>query len=169
MGSCEGGFSGYENLAVVCHVILYFVSDETTTSLMKICLPSFSIPSGGVSTFGPLIIKGFGYDQFTSILFNMPFGAVQLIATMGGAWLAMVWKLKGPVLMLLSVPPIIGCVMLLIIAHDAAHRGPLLVGYYLVSPLQIFEEARFTNVCVKISVYPGISKIHQHVGPCSFY
>lgn len=94
-----------------------------------------SIPSGGVSTFGPLIIKGFGYDQFTSILFNMPFGAVQLIATMGGAWLAMVWKVKGPVLMLLSVPPIIGCVMLLIIAHDAAHRGPLLVGYYLVSLL----------------------------------
>ncbi|KAL1988166.1 hypothetical protein VTN96DRAFT_696 [Rasamsonia emersonii] len=114
---------------------------DMKTWLWFAMLFSISIPSGGVSTFGPLIIKGFGYDQFTSILFNMPFGAVQLIATMGGAWLAMVWKLKGPVLMLLSVPPIIGCVMLLIIAHDAAHRGPLLVGYYL------------------ISVYPGITPL----------
>jgi hypothetical protein len=69
----------------------------------------------------------------------MPFGAVQLIATMGGAWAAMFWKLKGPVLMLLSVPPIIGCVMLLVISHDASHRGPLLVGYYLVRKYTFFD------------------------------
>jgi len=92
-----------------------------------------SIPSGGVSTFGPLIVKSFGFDQFTAILFNIPFGAVQLVSTMGGAWLAMVLKMKGPVLMLLSLPPIAGCVMLLCIPHDASHRAALLVGYYLVS------------------------------------
>ncbi|PCG89520.1 Major facilitator superfamily domain, general substrate transporter [Penicillium occitanis (nom. inval.)] len=102
---------------------------------------SISVPSGGISTFGPLMIKGFGYDQFTTILFNMPFGAVQLIATMGGAYVAMVWKLKSPVLMFLSIPPIIGCVMLLVLTHDSAHKGPLLVGYYL------------------ISVYPGITPL----------
>lgn len=65
----------------------------------------------------------------------MPFGAVQLVATMGGAWLATYWKKKGPVLALLCLPPIAGCVMLLHITHDAAHRGPLLAGYYLVSDL----------------------------------
>lgn len=62
----------------------------------------------------------------------MPFGAVQLVATMLGAYVAMVTKLKSPVLMFLSIPPIIGCVILLVISHDASHRGPLLVGYYLV-------------------------------------
>jgi hypothetical protein len=37
-----------------------------------------------------------------------------------------VWKMKGPVLALLCLPPIAGCVMLLEIAHDNAHKGPLL-------------------------------------------
>lgn len=67
------------------------------------------------------------------MLFNIPFGAVQLVATMGGAWLATVWKMKGPVLALLCLPPIAGCVMLLQITHDNAHKGPLLAGYYIVS------------------------------------
>ena len=42
---------------------------------------SISVPSGGVSTFGPLIIKAFGFTSFETILFNIPFGAVQLVAT----------------------------------------------------------------------------------------
>lgn len=91
-----------------------------------------SLPSDGISTFGPLIIEAFGFDQFKTILFNIPFGAVQLIATLGGAWLATKLKMKGPVLILLCLPSITGCVMLLRIAHDSAHRGPLLAGYYIV-------------------------------------
>jgi hypothetical protein len=34
-------------------------------------------------------------------------------------------------LALLCLPPIAGCVMLLEIAHDNAHKGPLLAGYYI--------------------------------------
>ncbi|KAH8657180.1 MFS transporter [Tricladium varicosporioides] len=102
---------------------------------------SISIPSGGITTFGPLIINSFGFDSFKTILLNIPFGAVQIIATMGGAALATYTKRKGPVLALLCIPPIIGCVILLCIPHAKAHKGPLLVGYYL------------------ISVYPGISPL----------
>ncbi|KAJ5480050.1 hypothetical protein N7530_005559 [Penicillium desertorum] len=94
---------------------------------------SISVPSGGITTFGPLIIKSFGLSEYDTMLFNIPFGAVQLVATMGGAWLATVWKMKGPVLALLCLPPIAGCVMLLEIAHDNAHKGPLLAGYYIIS------------------------------------
>ncbi|KAK8100876.1 MFS general substrate transporter, partial [Apiospora kogelbergensis] len=103
---------------------------------------AISIPSGGISTFGPLIIKTFGFDDFQTILFNIPFGAVQLIATLGGAFLAQKLKMKGPVIALLCIPPVIGCVMLLIIPHEASRQAPLLVGYYL------------------ISVYPGISRLY---------
>ncbi|KAL4896515.1 MFS transporter [Aspergillus ambiguus] len=102
---------------------------------------SISIPSGGITTFGPLIVQSFGFDQFTTILFNIPFGAVQLVATMGGAWLATFIKMKGPVIALLCLPAIAGCVMLLQIPHDGAHKGPLLAGYYI------------------ISVYPGITPL----------
>ena len=120
--------------ALVCQVSL----DAQTLKLISNCPATnfaISIPSGGISTFGPLIIKSFGYDSFTTILFNMPFGAIQIIATLGGAWVATVMKLKAPILMFLSIPPIIGCVILLTLSHTPDHKGALLVGYYLVSRL----------------------------------
>ncbi|KAI1758511.1 MFS general substrate transporter [Hypoxylon sp. FL1150] len=102
---------------------------------------SISIPSGGISTFGPLIVKTFGFDQFQTILFNIPFGFVQLVATVGGAFIAQKIKMKGPVIAALCLPPIAGCVMLMVLPRDASERAALLVGYYL------------------ISVYPGITPL----------
>jgi hypothetical protein len=92
-----------------------------------------SIPSGGISTFGPLIVKAFGFNSFHTILFNIPFGAVQLIATLGSAWLATWLKKKGPVLIFLCIPPIIGIAVLLATPYTKSHRGVLLFGYYLTS------------------------------------
>ncbi|KAK4143438.1 major facilitator superfamily domain-containing protein [Dichotomopilus funicola] len=100
-----------------------------------------SIPSGGISTFGPLIVQSFGFDSLTTILFNIPFGAVQLIATLGGAWLSDRIRMKAPVLMLLCVGPIVGCSILLAIGRAPSDRAVLLFGYYI------------------ISVYPGISPL----------
>jgi hypothetical protein len=67
------------------------------------------------------------------MLFNMPFGAIQLVATLGGAWLATRYKTKGGVVALLCLPAIAGCVMLLELPRGDAHKGPLLAGYYIVS------------------------------------
>lgn len=102
---------------------------------------SISIPSGGITTFGPLIVNSFGFNTFNTLLLNIPFGAVQIVATMGGAAFATWTKRKGPALALLCIPPIAGIVMLLCIKHTTENRGPLLVGYYL------------------ISFYPGISPL----------
>jgi hypothetical protein len=41
--------------------------------------------------------------------------------------------MKGPVLILLCIPPIIGCSMLMAIDHVTGSKAALLVGYYLVS------------------------------------
>ncbi|KAJ5157400.1 uncharacterized protein N7482_008500 [Penicillium canariense] len=131
---------------------------------------TISIPSGGITTFGPLIVKSFGFSALNTILLNIPFGAVQLVATMGGAWLATYWKMKGPVLALLCLPPIAGCVMLLRIAHDASHKGPLLAGYYLISvypgitPLIYSWSAANTAGETKKKVTTGILIVGQCVG-----
>lgn len=71
----------------------------------------------------------------------MPFGAVQMISTLGGAWLSNRIGMKSVVLLLLCLPPITGCVILLVVGRAPANRAVLLVGYYL------------------ISVYPGISPL----------
>ncbi|KAF2090522.1 MFS general substrate transporter [Saccharata proteae CBS 121410] len=114
---------------------------DVKTWLWFSMLVIISIPSGGITTFGPLIVESFGFDSFTTILFNIPFGAVQIVSTIGGAWLATYLRKKSPVLVLLCIPPIIGTVMLMLITYDTRNRAALLVGYYLVS------------------VYPGITPL----------
>ncbi|CAO2651707.1 Nn.00g042770.m01.CDS01 [Neocucurbitaria sp. VM-36] len=113
------------------HVFEAFLDPKTW--LWFCMLTAVSIPSGGITTFGPLIIQSFGFGKFATILFNMPFGAVQIIATIGGAWLATWLKKKSPVLILLCIPPIIGIIILMVVGRGKEHRGVLLFGYYMTS------------------------------------
>ncbi|KAF7191786.1 putative transporter [Pseudocercospora fuligena] len=92
-----------------------------------------SIPSGGMGTFGSLIIKSFGYNKFQTILFNLPFGAMTIIVTLGGGWLATKLRSKGLVIALLCVPTIAGIIVMLKIPHTPGNRGVLLTGWYLTS------------------------------------
>lgn len=115
---------------LVCVNLLYIVSFYL---LSRLCDTDRNrIPSGGITTFGPLIVNSFGFNKFNTILLNIPFGAVQIVATMGGAAFATWTKRKGPALAMLCIPPIAGCIMLLVLEHTTSNRGPLLVGYYLV-------------------------------------
>ncbi|KAL3420960.1 major facilitator superfamily transporter [Phlyctema vagabunda] len=120
--------------------VMESVSDVKTWLWFSLIF-SVSVPSGGVTTFGPLIVKSFGFDSFKTILLNIPFGAVQIIATLGGAAFATWTKKKGPALAIMCLPAIAGCVMLLTISHTVGNRAPLLIGYYF------------------ISVYPGITPL----------
>ena len=113
------------------HVLEAFLDPKTW--LWFSMLTAISIPSGGISAFGPLIIEGFGFGKFETILFNMPFGVVQIVATVGGAWLATRLKKKSPVLILLCIPPIAGIIILMVVGRGASKRGVLLFGYYLTS------------------------------------
>jgi hypothetical protein len=113
------------------HVLEAFM--DVKTWLWFSMLTAVSIPSGGITTFGPLIIQSFGFGKFATILFNMPFGAVQIFATLGGAWLATRLKKKAPVLILLCIPPIVGIIILMVVGRGKENRGVLLVGYYLTS------------------------------------
>ncbi|KAG7140377.1 putative transporter like protein [Verticillium longisporum] len=94
---------------------------------------SISVPSGGVGSFGPLIIESFGFDPFTAILFNAPFGLVQLVSTVGGALVAQRLRRKGPVIAALCVAPIAGCYVLMTTPRSPERKATLLLGYYLIS------------------------------------
>lgn len=96
-------------------------------------LTAIAIPSGGISAFGPLLIEAFGYSGFQAILFNMPFGAVQLVATLGAAWAATHWKAKSPILAALCVPPIVGIAIMLNVDYTPGNRGLLLFAFYIIS------------------------------------
>lgn len=108
---------------------------ETATDLKTYLwfLITFAIatPQGGISNFGNLIIRDFGYDAFTTILFNIPYGVLQVIAIVGAAALATKWKHTGYVITIASVFPTVGTIILLTVPRS--QKGVLLFGYYLIS------------------------------------
>lgn len=102
------------------------------------------IASGGISTFGNLIVKDFGYTNFTSILFNIPFGVIQVGSIVGSAWLATRLQRKGLVLAITAAFPIIGTILMLTVPRNGNTKGALLFGYYLVSFLGAITPMIFT-------------------------
>jgi MFS-type transporter involved in bile tolerance (Atg22 family) len=77
-----------------------------------------------------LIVKSFGFNSFQTILFNIPFGVIQVISILGTGWLATRFQRKGLVIAGMSVLPIIGAIMMLTVPRS--QKGVLLFGYYLV-------------------------------------
>ncbi|KAF2846928.1 MFS general substrate transporter [Plenodomus tracheiphilus IPT5] len=107
-----------------------------------IAIIAISIASGGISTFGNLIIRDFGYTNFQSILFNIPFGVIQVVAILGSSYGATKFKRKGLAITVVAILPIIGTVMMLTVPRR--HKGVLLFGYYLVSCLAAITPIIYT-------------------------
>ncbi|KAM7215951.1 14b28d54-7c27-47ee-85cc-5d2f8fd2a3d5 [Rhypophila decipiens] len=112
---------------------------ETVVDLKTWCwfvaIVAISIASGGVGTFGNLIVRDFGYSPFETILFNIPFGVIQVLVIVGSGWLATRIQRKGIVIAGVSVLPCIGTILMLAVPRTPGNKGVLLFGYYLVSCL----------------------------------
>ncbi|KAK6069295.1 transporter [Seiridium cupressi] len=106
---------------------------DVKTWLWFILIISISIPSGGFSTFGSLIIKDFGYVNFQAILFQLPTGALQIITITGSAWLATRYGRKGLTITGITILPLVGIILMLTVPRS--QKGVLLFGYYLVQCL----------------------------------
>ncbi|KAK3299606.1 major facilitator superfamily domain-containing protein [Chaetomium fimeti] len=100
-----------------------------------VAIVAISISSGGIGTFGSLIVRDFGYTNFDAILFNIPFGAIQFFMIIGAAWAATHWQRKGLTIAAVSVLPIVGTILMLTVPRSDNNKGVLLFGYYLVSCL----------------------------------
>lgn len=85
------------------------------------------------NTFGPLILKGLGFDKYKTSLLNMPFGALQLIVILVGSLLAQKFKLKGFILAVFILPVVAGLAILFAVPRGPSAHAPLLAGYYLLS------------------------------------
>lgn len=109
--------------------ISYVIPHPTRSPHVLTCL---RISSGGISTFGSLIIRDFGFINFEAILFNIPFGAIQFFVIIGSAWAATRFQRKGLTIAAISILPIVGTIIMLTVPRTSQNRGVLLFGYYLV-------------------------------------
>ncbi|ORY70209.1 major facilitator superfamily domain-containing protein [Pseudomassariella vexata] len=98
--------------------------------------------SGGISSFGNLIIKSFGFSSFTAILFSLPTGCVQIVSIIGSAYLSTRFARKGLIITCLSCLPATGAIIMLTVPRE--NKGVLLFGYYLVQCLGAITPMIFT-------------------------
>ena len=128
------------------------------------------------NTFGPLILKGLGFNPYITSLLNMPFGAVQLIIILLSSYAAQKARIKSAVLLVLVLPVVAGLAMLYALPrHDTA---ALLGGYYLLAflfgsnPLIVSwivgNTAGTTKKSIVMSLYNAGSSAGNIIGPLLF-
>ncbi|ANB11966.1 Thi73p [Sugiyamaella lignohabitans] len=105
---------------------------DLKTYVWMLLLFCVSVVSGGISTFGPLIIQEFGFTSFQTILLNIPSGFVQIMIVLIAGFVATRMKLKSPILMFAILGSLVGCIMIRFIDRTPSHRGVLLFAYYLL-------------------------------------
>lgn len=92
-----------------------------------------NLGSALTSFFGPIIIKGMGFDKYEASLLNIPFGAMQTLVIAAACWVSYNMKVKGVALLGFMLPVIAGVAMLYGLDRSAASRPALLAAYYLLA------------------------------------
>ncbi|KAM6513018.1 hypothetical protein FSOLCH5_010714 [Fusarium solani] len=88
--------------------------------------------SGAVTTFGTIVFKDMGFDVFTSLLLNLPIGAMAFICVLGSGYIGQkVPNSRLYVVVGACAPVILGCALLWKLP-DTALAGRI-VGFYLIS------------------------------------
>lgn len=129
-------------------------------------------------TFGPLILDRLGYNDYTTLLLNMPFGALQYIVILGVSLLAVKFRWKSLTLGSSLVPVIIGLVILFVLPRGSTNTAVLLIGYHLFSFIFacnslilswiIADTAGQTKKSITLSIYAAASSIGSIIGPLIF-
>ncbi|PWN52272.1 MFS general substrate transporter [Violaceomyces palustris] len=90
-----------------------------------------SVPSGGLSSFGPLVLQSFGFDKYQVMLLNMPAGFLMMVAMFASFFAARRFKVKSAIIAIVMLPCLVGSSMLFSLGREPKDRPALLVAYYL--------------------------------------
>ncbi|PYH42445.1 putative MFS transporter [Aspergillus saccharolyticus JOP 1030-1] len=137
-----------------------------------------NIGASVTNVFGPLILKGLGFDTDHVTLLNMPFGAVQVIIILLASYLAQKAKMKGVILAGLALPVVAGLALLYALPRDQSANGGLMAGFYLLAflfggnPLIVAwivsNTGGTTKQSVCMSFYNAATSAGNIIGPLLF-
>ena len=130
-------------------------------------------PSGGIGAFGGLITKGFGFNQFTAILMQIPTGAIGICTLLLSIYITNKIKMRWPVLAVIVIFPIAGAIGLVQVPRSKP--GALMACYYVayifsaIQPLLVswcnLNAAGTTKRVVTTATMFGALTIGNVVGP----
>lgn len=158
------------------HVLEVVIEPKSWLWVGMAVLPNLG--SAMTSIFGPLIVSGFGFDEYETSLLNIPFGAVQTLVIVACCWASYRLKLKSWVLVGFTVPVVAGTAMLYALDRRASHQGALIAAYYLCAflfagnPLLLAwcvgNTAGATKKSTTLSLYQAGLSAGNIVGPLLF-
>lgn len=124
------------HMGVRCNTIKWDQIREALTDpkvyLISLMMGLAYTVNGAVSAFGPLIVRTFGYDPFTALLWQMPLGAVCLVTTLGAGYASLLFKnIRLLMLIFCSLPVIAGCALIWRSPWSSGGAAPL-AGYTLI-------------------------------------
>ncbi|KAJ5761761.1 uncharacterized protein N7511_005143 [Penicillium nucicola] len=135
-----------------------------------------TIPSGVITTFSAILIKGFGYSSRESALLNMPSGIVSIVATMVSTYAISKGFSRWLAIDLLLLPTLLGSCLMSFLPSE--NQAGCLAGIYLVNttvaPLALiyaWTGANYRGFTMKVSgagiISAGFS-IANIIGPQTF-
>lgn len=104
---------------------------DTQTWLLVLLTILITIPSGVITTFSSILIKGFGYTSMESALLNMPSGVVSIFSTMLSTYAIAKGFSRWLAIVLLLIPTLLGSCLMSFLPHS--NQAGLLVGIYMVN------------------------------------
>lgn len=123
---------GVETKVFKIYQVLEMISDPKSWCWMILSM-LIAIPAAGMIIFGPLILRGFGFNRFNVMLVNIPFGVLQILWVFLAVWASKRFNAKSIIILIALVPSIIGTVLLLQTGRQPEDQATLLVAFYLLS------------------------------------
>lgn len=90
-----------------------------------------NIPNGGITTFGSLTIKSFGFGDRMSLLLGMPSGVFDIGGKLILTWLSDYYSDRSLFSFIAIMFPMVGGILMITLPQTA--KAGLLVGYYMIS------------------------------------
>ncbi|KAF9568082.1 MFS general substrate transporter [Agrocybe pediades] len=103
-----------------------------------------AIPASGIASFGPLIIRGFGFDRYNVMLLMIPFGTLQIIFIVTAFWFNKKYSRKSPVILFGLLCSTVAAAILLVTGRAPKDQPILLLAYYMLSTF-VFIPATVIN------------------------
>lgn len=104
---------------------------DLQTCLLVLLTILITIPSGVITTFSSILIKGFGYNSMESALLNMPSGVVSIFSTMVSTYAIAKGFSRWLAIVVLLIPTLLGSCLMSFLPHS--NQAGLLVGIYMVN------------------------------------
>jgi sugar phosphate permease len=113
------------------------VLGDLQTWLLVLLTILITIPSGVITTFSAILIKGFGYSSKESALLNMPSGIVSIVATMSSTFAISKGFSRWLAIDLLLIPTLLGSCLMSFLPSE--NQVGCLAGVYLVNTVCILK------------------------------